>query len=380
MRAMNRRHFIQASGLLMASSMLPFSVSAAMNSNPNRTLVLVEFNGGNDSLNMVIPFTDQQYYTLRPSLHIPRNEQIPYTSTLALHPSLRPLVDHIDGGDMGTILGLGYPDPNRSHFRSIEIWDTASRSDETLDSGWLAQPRSDQFLADAIVIGRNFAPVSGNQTRTIVMDNADSFYQKSRNIDRVDNQSQNNVMAHLLKTQNDTKQAAELIKARLSLEKSKLPTFGGGVFGQQLREVARLILIGNTAPVIKVSLGSFDTHQGQKGAQAALFTQFAEGMASFHHVLQSAGYWDDVLVMTYSEFGRRVAENGSGGTDHGTAASHFVFGGGVKGGVYGKQPSLSDLSYGDLKFTTDFRQYYQTVQSGFLGDQSVPLYKPLGFL
>lgn len=380
MNPMNRRNFLQASGLLMASSLFPFSVSAAMNARSNRTLLLVEFNGGNDSLNMVIPYKDPQYYRFRPTIQIPKKDQIPFTSALALHPALKPLGSLFDNGDVATVLGLGYPMPNRSHFRSIEIWDTASASDEFLDAGWLAQPRSDQYLADGIVIGRNSAPVSGNQARIIVMDTVESFYRKSGNIERVDGQSNNAAIIHLLKTQNDTKNAAEALKTRLTAANTQLPEFAGGEFGRQLREAARLILMGNTAPVIKVSLGSFDTHQAQNTAQALLFEQFAQGMENFSQLLKKTGHWDDLLVMTYSEFGRRVAENGSGGTDHGTAASHFVFGGRVKGGVYGKPPSLTDLDAGDLKYTTDFRQYYHTVQSAFLGDKRPSKFTPLSFL
>ncbi len=380
MNPLNRRNFIQASGLLMATSLLPFSVSAAMTTRSNKTLLLVEFNGGNDSLNMVIPYTDPRYYQLRPTLQIPKKDQLPISSTLALHPALKPLDSLFNNGNVATVLGLGYPEPNRSHFRSIEIWDTASDSNETLDNGWLAQQRSDRYMADAIVIGRNSAPVTGNQSRTLVMDNVDSFYRKSQSIGLLDGQSKNVAMAHLLKTQNDTKHAAEGLKLRLAATNIQLPEFGGGEFGRQLREVARLILIGDTAPVIKVSLGSFDTHQAQNVAQALLLEQFAQGMASFYQLLSKTGHWDDLLVMTYSEFGRRVAENGSGGTDHGTAASHFVFGGGVKGGVYGQQPSLTDLDAGDLKFTTDFRRYYHTVQSAFLGDNRPSAFKVMPFL
>ena len=370
-----RRQFITNASVGLCAAACPFSVFAnTEKTRPQRTLILIELHGGNDGLNTVIPTQDELYYKLRPNIHIPRSEQLSLTNEVALHPALKPLMTMIDAHDVALIQGLGYENPNRSHFRSIEIWDTASNSKEYLADGWLTQlnlSADEKKITDAIVFGRNAAPVLAPDSSMIVIDSVERFYRQAKVIDNVDGQSQQSALRHLLKTQNATKAAAEQLKDKLSQHNLSLPEFGGGEFGQQLQEAAKLMLLGGTAPVIKVALGGFDTHQNQKVDQNQLLSELADGLASFYKVIKAAGLWDDVLLMTYSEFGRRVAENGSGGTDHGTAAPHFVLGGKVKGGVYGAQPSLSSLDNGDLKFTTHFKDYYQTVLTNWLGSSKV---------
>jgi len=370
-----RRQFIKAASAGFCAAACPLSLFANTGTqDARRTLILIELHGGNDGLNTVIPSTDELYYKLRPNIHIPRSQQLPLTSEIGLHPALKPLMGMFAQKDMAVIQGLGYDNPNRSHFRSIEIWDTASKSDEYLADGWLTHlnlKAAENQITDAVVFGRNAAPVLAPDNSMIVIDSIEQFYRQAKVIDAVDGQSRQSALSHLLKTQKETKAVAEQLKQKLSHKKLALPKFAGGDFGQQLQEAAKLILLGDTTPVIKVSLGSFDTHQNQKVVQGQLLAQFAEGLASFYQVIQAAGLWDDVLLMTYSEFGRRVVENGSGGTDHGTAAPHFVFGGKVQGGIYGDQPLLTSLDNGDLKFTSHFKDYYQRVLTHWLGSTKI---------
>jgi len=380
---LSRRALIQLSSMASVTALLPSGILAQSRAKNEKTLVLIELHGGNDGLNTVIPYMQEEYYANRPNIHIPKKDQIKLTSDIALHPSLKPLLDLTKDESLAIVSGLGYPEPNRSHFRSIEIWDTGSSSDEYLQSGWLAKPRLDisaNTMADAIVIGRNAAPVLSASNRTIVINSVDKFYRQAKKMDRVDAVSTNESLRHLLRTQSDINKMSDVLKSKLSRQKISIPEFKGGTFGRQMREVAKLMLLGNAAPVIKVSIGGFDTHQNQQKIQAQLLKQLADGVTSFQTFIQKAGLWNNVMLMTYSEFGRRVKENSSGGTDHGTAAPHFILGGNVKGGYYGSQPLLSDLDNGDLKFTTDYRRVYQTVLTDWFGMKSSTEFNSLAFI
>lgn len=377
-----RRSIVQAGAIICAGSMIPIPVFAGTEKR-NRTLILVEFNGGNDGLNTVIPFTDKAYYDARPTIAIGRKHQLPISSNQALHPSLKPLLPMLEQGDISIINGLGYDQPNRSHFRSIEIWDTASESDEFLTEGWLGRlpESSNPVIADAMVLGRNALPVMSQGNQLLVIDSIEKFKKQARNVNSVSVDSkQHTALEHIARTQNDTRAIAEQLQASIQKQKIQLPVFNGGQFGKQLRDAATILLTGHHIPVIKVSIGSFDTHQNQLPVHAQLLTNFAQGLSSFQSVLAEAGIWDQVLVMTYSEFGRRVSENGSAGTDHGTAAPHFVLGGKVKGGIYGTQPALENLNQGDLQYSTHFKAYYQTVLSKWFGSPTELSREQLAFL
>ncbi len=353
----------------------------------NRVLVLVELKGGNDGLNTVIPYGEQTLRRLRPSLLLGQNEMVTLGDGLAFHPALKPLMAAWDGGQLGILRGVGYPQPNRSHFRSIEIWETASKSEEMLSEGWIASVLRGNVgkAADGIIIGDyEFGPLTGAAMRNVIMDKPDQFISQAQKIQAAKASAGGGALGHLLRTRAELLDASTKL-APLFAEPPALPVaFPGNGFGNQLKIATQLIMAKASVPVLKVSLGSFDTHVNQRGQHENLLKQLAEGLAAFRAAMIQTGHWNDVLVMTYSEFGRRANENASKGTDHGTAAPHLVMGGRVKGGFHGAQPSLDDLDAGDLKFSTDYRAVYATVARnwwGYKGDIGrLGAYKPLSLL
>lgn len=368
---MNRRKFLRIPAMALAGYALPHAPLWAQSTRP-KYLVLVELNGGNDGLNTIIPFRDPLYKKLRPTIGLGESEIIPLSDQLAMHKSFASLYSLWKSKQMAVVNGVGYEDPNRSHFRSIEIWDTASNSEEYLNGGWLSrvipgQVEHENYLVDGIVIGRNAAPASGNNMRTIVMNTISDFTKQAKLIEKRKNSTDNPALAHVLGVQSDIKHAATAMENKLGNKNIRLEDFKAGQFGKKLQETAKLIINGTAAPVIKVSIGSFDTHVGQKGIHQRLLNQLANGISAFSKVMLKNGLWDDVLIMTYSEFGRRAKQNANNGTDHGTAAPHLMLGGRVKGGFYGKQPSLSDLQNNDIRYALDYRSMYNTVALKWLG-------------
>lgn len=356
-----------------------------------KTLILLELNGGNDGLNTVIPFTDPAYYRLRPQLAIPRDQVISLDGKVGLHPALEPLATSFRDGDLAVVQGVGYPNPNRSHFRSIEIWETGSSSNQYLDDGWLARvlaqkPAPESAAADALVLARGQGPAAGAKTRTIVLNagGGRGALRAAARLKQLEAKGGNPALAHILRVQTNTRRAALEIQARMKKVREPDGDWPPGKLGRQLRTVAHLLAAGLDVPVFKLALSGFDTHANQLGTHKALLTQLGKGLAAFRTAMQRMDRWNDVVLMTYAEFGRRVAQNASNGTDHGTAAPHLVMGGRVNGGLYGKQPSLTQLSNGDLVHAVDYRDMYRTVARRFWGvDPQLPGAGPaseLGFL
>lgn len=332
----------------------------------SRIVVLVELHGGNDGLNTLIPFEENAYYALRPKLAIPREHIKKLTPRLGLHPALGPLMPLWEN-DFAIVAGVGYPRPNRSHFRSIEIWETGSDSEQTLDDGWLARlfhqhPLPSHFIADGLLLGKADAgPLAGIRSRTITLRDPDEFLREAEFVRPVQRVSANQALAHILDVQREISHAAGELQSRLQEAPSLAPSFPSSKIGRQLEIAARLLVAHTPVAVIKVTHGSFDTHAGQLSTHQRLLEELAQALVAFRSTMIRHGLWDQVLMTTYSEFGRRVAENGSSGTDHGTAAPHFLLGGRVKGGFYGTQPVLTNLQDGDLKYTVDYRSVYNVI-------------------
>lgn len=351
----------------------------------SRKLLLVELKGGNDGLNTVIPYQDSAYYRLRPDLAIPAGEVLPLKDGVGLHPALAPLRPLWDESQLAVVQGLGYPSPNLSHFRSIEIWETASAADEYREEGWLVRafdkvPPSHHFAADGIMIdGRELGPLTGGGSRVLTLKDLDRFGKQAQHVEAAAQRTDNPSLAHILAVEAAIEHAAQ----ELNLPDPFSATWPSTPFGQALHTACR-ILAADKSPVVVVSLGSFDTHARQAQTHQRLLGQLAEGLNVVRQALTEVGQWNNTLVCTYSEFGRRPAQNRSGGTDHGTAAPHFVLGGRVKGGLFGAHPDLQELNDGNLKFTTDYRQLYSTIleqwfnirSSQILGDQ----FDVLGFV
>jgi len=363
---MDRRTLLRR--FLLAGIALPFGLRAAMMppQRHHKTLILIEFKGGNDGLNTVIPYNDPLYYRLRPRIAIGKDAVLPLNDALGLHPSLQNLRNLFDGGEVALYQGLGYPDPNRSHFRSIEIWETASRSDTYLNRGWLAPVLENVAVSDgpkAAVIGGSDGPLSGMGTDTVNIENIERFLRQATALRRNNATAGTNpALEHLLATETAITRYGSTIRRHLQDAPALPHAFPRSALGRQFESAARLLGAGLQLPVIKCSLGSFDTHSNQLPAHARLLQEFDEGIAALRQNLIALKRWGDVRIMTYSEFGRRAAENGSLGTDHGTAAPHFLIGEGIRSGIIGTAPSLGQLdSNGDLRFTTDFLDYYAQV-------------------
>ena len=332
-----------------------------------RILVLLELHGGNDGLNTFVPFGDGAYYQARPQLAIPRAQVRQLTQKFGFHPALTPLMPLWEGKELALISGVGYAIPNRSHFRAIEIWETGSDSEELVDQGWLSSvfeqfPLPSTFTAEGVLLGKGDAgPLSGVRTRAISLHDPEQFLRQAGSRRSNSIQTTNRALVHILNVQRDLSIAAEDLHGRIEPGTQLGVEFPASNIGKQLEVAAKLIAAHVPVAVIKVTQGSFDTHAGQLPAHHRLLNELAQALTAFQIALQKQDAWNDVLVMTYSEFGRRVGENASHGTDHGTAAPHLLMGGRVKGGLYGVPPSLTDLQDGDLKYTIDYRSLYATV-------------------
>lgn len=370
---MQRRNFLGALGLLPLAAGLPnLAFAAAPGADYRNLLVLIELKGGNDGLNTVVPYADAAYYQLRPRLGIPREQVIQLDAQVGLHPALQPLVSLWAARELAIVQGVGYPEPNLSHFRSIEIWDTASRSNEYLGEGWLtrafqAQPVPRSFAADGVVVGsQDLGPLAGAGARTIALANTEQFLRQARLAGDAPMPPRNPALAHILKVEEDIVQAASGLSGNQAF-RTEFPT---GAFGNALHTAAQVIAGKSGVAVVRLTHNGFDTHNGQPGVHQRLLKELAEGLLAFKGALQEIKRWDSTLVMTYAEFGRRAQENGSLGTDHGTASAHFMLGGRVRGGLYGEAPSLSRLEGGNLVHTVDFRSVYATVIEKWWGVSS----------
>lgn len=403
---MKRRSFLSMGAAASATLWLPRAFGAQLDGlgasrarGYDNLLILVELKGGNDGLNTVIPFTDPAYYQLRKNIGIKREQGIQLDERTALHPSLQPLMPLWHSQQLAIVQGVSYAQPNLSHFRSIEIWDTASRSDQYLREGWLTRafaqsPVPPGFAADGVVIGSAEMGPLANGARAIALVNPAQFVKASRLATPVSLHERNPELAHILDVENDIVKAAD--RLRPTQGQAQLKTvFPGGAFGSSIKTAMQVLAAGDTSQekpksgqgvaVIRLTLNGFDTHQNQPAQQAALLKQLAEGFASMKSALTELGRWDDTLVMTYAEFGRRPRENQSNGTDHGTVAPHFVMGGRVRGGLYGVPPVLARLDgNGNLPVGVDFRQLYATVLGPWWGlDSSAILqqrFEPLPLL
>jgi uncharacterized protein (DUF1501 family) len=342
-----------------------------------RILLLVELKGGNDGLNTVIPYADHRYRELRPGLGVARDHTIQLDEKVGLHDKLEPLMEAWKAGDFAIVQGVGYPYPNRSHFRSIEIWDTASASNQTLSEGWIAQAFQGAALphgvgVDSIVVDTNALPSTGPALRTIVMQDAENFLRQAQALKDAGGMKDggNPALRHLLAVRQEINAAAKGLSDKLRAAPAPGLAYPQELLlGRQFDLATRVLTARVPVVAIKTALGGFDTHANQVQPHERLLAFLATNLATLRKNLIVANLWNDVVVMTYSEFGRRARQNASGGTDHGAAAPLFVMGGGVKGGLHGAYPSLSDLQDGDLKHTVDFRSIFATMAQGCWGLQ-----------
>lgn len=394
----SRRKFItNGVGVLLSSSQL-FSLAARAASfeprkiGASKILVVIQMAGGNDGLNTVIPYGFGQYYQLRPNLAIKPNEVLPLTGTVGLHPGMTGLNDLYKDGKLAIALGVGYPNPNRSHFRSIEIWQTGE-PEKISNTGWIGRYLDESSQAGGSPSKRLFPainvdpmlPKSLSADRVIVPSvsdvnqfkfNTDVHYQLDRQkqieaFNRIYSSFEiDRPSARLLQEVGlDAMQASDYLLKVVKNYKSDV-TYPDNGFGRSMKFIAQMITAGVDARVYNLSLGGFDTHANQLRTQAGLLKQFSDSLCAFQKDLEHHGVDQDVMLIAFTEFGRRVAENNGRGTDHGTAEPVFIMGSKVKGGLYGDYPSLTNLDSGDLKFAIDFRHIYSTCIDRWLGADS----------
>lgn len=355
---MQRRSFLKGVGALPLIAYMPKWANARSMS--GKTLILVELGGGNDSLNSFVPYANSAYYSAREDLAVDAESILPLTSDLGLNPVMSALLPIWEQGEMALVQGLGYPVPNRSHFRSIEIWQTASDSDEFLYNGWLTELLGqEQEELEAIILGGANGPVRGEDDQFLL--GSSRIINRQSEVLVPVGSSDNPAVNFIVEQRQQYNGALASIQAALNEAPNFTTTFPGSSFGQQCQQTAQLLAGGLEPCILHLGLGSFDTHSNQRNNHDTLLQDLADGLAALRTELTAQGLWSDMVIATYSEFGRRVAENASSGTDHGTAATHLVMGGNVSGGLYGTMPSLTDLDEEDLIYTTDFRSYYRTL-------------------
>ena len=386
---MKRREFLAGSAAVTAGLLAPrLAPAATAHDFAGRVVVLVELNGGNDALNTVVPYGDRAYTKARPRLAVKREDVLQLDESAGLNKALEKLMPAWQAGELAVVRGVGYARPNRSHFRSIEIVETAADSEDVLQDGWIARTFAEtgiasDLAADGVVLGGPAGPLAGAGLRTVVMTEPAQFLRQAMTTPEAREAPARSTLSYLMRVRANIRSAADGISQRLDGAPDFADQFSGSEIGRQMRVAARLIAARVPLAAIKIRQSGYDTHIGQLGAQTRLLGQFAEAMAAFRGAMQQSDLWDRVLVMTYAEFGRRVAENGSAGTDHGTASSHFVMGGRVKGGLHGEQPSLADLDNGDLRYSIDYRRLYAAAAQWWKlppAPRTLKSHTPLGLL
>ena len=397
----SRRDFLRQ-GLLpvFAGSAVPAvfanGIAASAADSPNapisdRVLVLVQLAGGNDGLNTVIPYQDGTYHDARPTLRQDVTAALPLGQSLALHPNLKQLKARFDAGQLAIVQGVGYPNPNLSHFASMSIWETASLQ-AGIGDGWLGRylnyldqvGESPNHALEGLSVGPLIAPELRSQTTpTAALQSIQGFrlqpLPSGAHGTPVD--PANPLMkfygafhtasaapygALLDTTLTEALTSSRALQTTDQAYQPRATYPDKSPIASSLRLVAETLASGLGVRVAHVTLGGFDNHSNEKLVHDKLLADLDAALGAFLKDLEGHGVADRVLIMTWSEFGRRVAENGSRGTDHGTAAPMFVLGAPVKGGLYGETPSLRTLDNGNLKFTTDFRTVYATVLQGYL--------------
>lgn len=338
-----------------------------------RRLVLVELSGANDGLNTVVPHRDERYRALRPNIALSGREVIDIGKNLGLHDGLRALDEAWQTGEMAIVQGLGYPEQNRSHFQSIALWETGGDGTRQGRSGWLTEDIEAGF--DAAALDAHGISLDGGMGVFVSSDgmwlSMTSMHQLM-NLERINARSRaesrnNPAMELLLDRANSLNQSIDRITKRITKRRPTDFQMPHGDLSQQFAMALRLIDAEVEAPVLKVRLDGFDTHDYQLWQHRNLLTQLGDGLAAFRRGLRRINQWDNTLIMTYSEFGRRAEENASMGTDHGAAAPHFLLGGQVRGGLWGTVPNLGALNAGDLAHTLDYRSVYNTILSDWFG-------------
>jgi uncharacterized protein (DUF1501 family) len=398
----SRREFLRlglGSTLFACGANVPLFVARSARAMANgstakeKILVVVQLDGGNDGLNTVVPYNDAEYRKYRPKLQIPANNVLKIDDRVGFHPALNGFAKLLEDKKLAVVQGVGYPNPNRSHFESMAAWHTAKLDPTASTPGWLARtldakrgatPGGDapalhvsgDLLPQALYGGQRHVPSLASLEqfrRRVGIANGPAAAEQRAALDAI-GQEKRGQTDSLLQFVEQSTLITYASSARLESLLDTRNTAGGypdySALGRRLRLIAQLIKAGLTTSMYYTQLDGFDTHANQQGAHDGLLQQLGESLKAFNDDLTKSGDDGRVVVLVFSEFGRRLAENASLGTDHGTAAPVFVIGKAIKAGVHGAYPNLTNLDDGDPKHTIDFRQVYATLLDGWLSCKS----------
>ena len=370
---MNRRSIIK---LLSGLTVLPVApklarANTSLLDTSHKRVILLELSGANDGLNTIVPFKDDRYHKLRPSIGLKSADIISLDDYFGFNNALSELMPLWENGDMAVVHGLGYPNPNRSHFTSIALWETGGDGNRQRRDGWITHDIEHAYAisnidAHGISLGGGMGVFESNAGNWLSMKTASQFAGKSMDSPSSNEQHKNKAIELLLDRAATLNASIDQIANKVENNPHPVRPAGGGSFYAQIAHAVNLINSGIDAPVLKISLGGFDTHENQPGRHTRLLKQLAKGAGTLQKELTKTDNWNNTVVVSYSEFGRRAAQNQSNGTDHGTAAAHFVFGGNISGGFHGQHPDLGQLKDGDLQFTMDYRALYSSVLGDWL--------------
>jgi len=386
---MKRRDFLKNTAFASTAALVPqfiqnYARSAFGQVEAGKILVIIQLSGGNDGLNTVIPYRNDIYYRERPSLSIPATEVLRLDDQQGLHPAMVGLRELYDQGLLTVLNSVGYPNPDRSHFRSMDIWHTASNSNEHWTTGWLgryidndctgcANPHHVIEVDDSLSLALKGEQRSGFAMRDPrqIRDIANAPFLQA--VSQQGPAKSHEHLDFLYKTLSDTQSSADYLFEQAQVHRSTVD-FPKSPFGKDLKRIAELITANTNCRVYYASLSGFDTHANQQGAQQRLLEQYAEGVKALTTDLQQNGLLNEVRILTFSEFGRRVVQNASNGTDHGTANNAFIIGGNLpKPGIFNAAPNLEKLDQGDLFYQIDFRSVYQNLLDHWLEVDSQPI-------
>jgi uncharacterized protein (DUF1501 family) len=351
----------------------------------DRCLVIINLYGGNDGLNCVIPHGDDRYYQLRPGLAIDRSEVLAIDAHVGFNPGMRSIKTLYDKGIVAVVQGVGYPEPDHSHFRSTEIWQTAA-PDRYEHTGWLGRYFDEgtgslknlfkgvsisKVLPEVMVSEHTDIPAIAALNEYAMAADRDAMARRAFSQEARDRRLPftSPYLAHVMEVEGNAQRSSEELPRLIAGYKSQA-SYPPTALGRSLALAAQIVGSNLGTKAIYVEHGSFDTHVNQKATQNLLLTQFSNAVGAFYEDLAAHGNDRRVLTLTFSEFGRRIEENGSRGTDHGEASPLFLIGAGVKGGLYGALPDLAVTNMGNVRYTVDFRSVYATVLERWLGRPS----------
>lgn len=365
---MNRRQFLSISatftgGTLIVPNFLYALKNQTFKNATSECLIFIQLNGGNDGLNTFIPYEDPLYKVLRPNIGLSNNQVINKSNGMGFHPMLKGLSSIQQNGHLSIVQNVGYPEPNRSHFRSQEIWQTASSSNEYLSNGWIGRYLDLQCSNHTPTAGINLDTIDnlslkGEEPNFVTVNNIKQFKLREQDSE-IMKLSNNPQLDFARKISFSLNEASDEIQKALNESKTEI-SYPKSQLASKMEWIARLIKGNLNSKVYYTSLNGFDTHNNQLGVHQNKLKELDDAVITFYKDLKEAKLLEQATIVIFSEFGRRVKDNGSG-TDHGTAAPMIIIGGQNKGVVYGENPDLSNLDNGDLIYKTDFRSVYATL-------------------